>query len=89
MLVNKLSNNNIYKTNKKMNFFKLTPEQKRLRKKEMYSEYLKRSKKPNVILYELRSELAVKYGYKNEKVVEYTIFRMKKQKELTQNKQHE
>lgn len=59
-----------------MNFFKLTPEQKRLRKKEMYAEYLKRSKKPNVILYELRAELATKYGYKNEKVVESTITRI-------------
>lgn len=71
-----------------MNFFKLTPEQKRLRKKEMYAEYLKRSKKPNTILYELRTELAQKYGYKNEKVVEMTIFRIedlvkKSQKQLT------
>ena len=54
----------------------MTPAQKRLRKKEMYSEYQKRSKKTNTTLYELRGELAKKYGYKNEKVVESTIVRI-------------
>lgn len=59
-----------------MSFFKLSPEQKRERKKEMYNEWLKRSKKAGIILYDLRSELATKYGYKNQKVVEQTIIRI-------------
>lgn len=59
-----------------MNSLKLTPQQKRQRKRDMYEEYQKRSKKAGIILYELRSELARKYHYKNEKVVEQTIIRM-------------
>lgn len=60
-----------------MNFFKLSPEQKRERKKEMYKEWLVRSKKPKTTLYDLRSELAEKYQYRNQKVVEQTILRIK------------
>lgn len=67
-----------------MSFFKLSPEQKRERKREMYNEWQKRNKKQGIILYDLRSELATKYGYKNQKVVEQTIIRIeniKKEKE--------
>lgn len=63
-----------------MSFLKLSPEQKRERKREMYKEWLKRSKKQGVILYELREELASKYLYKNQKVVEQTIIRIEKNK---------
>lgn len=63
-----------------MSILKLSPEQKRERKREMYKEWLKRSKKQGVILYDLRTELAEKYLYKNQKVVEQTIIRIEKGK---------
>ena len=67
-----------------MKFFKLSPEQKRLRKKEMFLDWKKQSKKPNIILYELRTKLAEKYDYKNEKVVQQTIIRMEKEEKEKQ-----
>ena len=71
-----------------MNYFKLTPEQKRQRKKDMYAEYNRRLKNRKITLYDLRVELAEKYGYKTERVVEQTIVKInndKKQKDETRN----
>ena len=56
----------------------LTPQQKRDRKHAMFLEWLKRSNDKSTTLYDLRTELAKKYGYKNERVVQQTIIRLEK-----------
>lgn len=65
-----------------MKFLKLTPEQKRERKTAMLKEYYKREVKlrKDETLLSLRIELAAKYDYKNEGVVEQTIIRDRKSK---------
>ena len=54
----------------------------------MYAEYNRRLKNRKITLYDLRVELAEKYGYKTERVVEQTIVKInndKKQKDARTN----
>lgn len=62
-----------------MNFNILTPEQKRIRKAEMLKEFHVLARKKKQSLIDIRTYLAAKYGYKNEKVVEQIIIRDRKQ----------
>lgn len=67
-----------------MKFNILTPEQKRLRKSSMIDEYGKLVKKlkPGQTLISIRQNLADKYGYKNDSVIEQIIIRENNKKKI-------